>query len=151
MGAPEKRPIIGYTTGVFDLFHVGHVNLLRNARSMCDHLIVGVSIDELVRQYKKKTPVIAFGDRIEVVRACRYVDTAIPQVDMDKLTAWRKLRFDVAFVADDWYDSPSWRQIEKDFNANGVRLIYLPYTKGVSSTLINDILEEKRAAAQANP
>ncbi len=92
--------IIGYTTGVFDMFHIGHLNLLRNAKSMCDKLIVGVSVDKLV-QYKGKTPVIPYEDRAEIVRCCKFVDLVVPQYDMDKLTACKKLSVDLMFVGDD--------------------------------------------------
>ena len=131
--------IIGYTTGVFDLFHIGHVNLLRNAKSACDKLIVGVTTDELVR-YKYKNPVIPFIERIEIVRSCRYVDIAVPQVNMDKMEAWERYKFDIMFVGDDWFKSKNWREYESDFSEIGVRVIYFPYTKGTSSTLINEIL-----------
>jgi glycerol-3-phosphate cytidylyltransferase len=132
--------IIGYTTGVFDLFHVGHVNLLRNAASLCDKLIVGVSSDKLVT-YKGKSPVIGFEDRVEVVRACRYVDLVVPQVDMDKLDALGRYKFNIMFVGDDWYQTEKWQDIEVALEENGVTLIYFPYTKSVSSTLINQTLE----------
>ena len=95
--------IIGYTTGVFDLFHIGHVNMLRNANSLCDKLIAGVTTDDLV-SYKGKKAVIPFEERLEVVRACRYVDLAVPQEDMDKVKAVKKLGADIIFVGDDWYN-----------------------------------------------
>lgn len=127
--------IIGYTTGVFDMFHIGHVNLLKNAKSMCDKLIVGVTVDELVR-YKEKKPMIPFDERIEIVRSCRYVDAAIPQYDMDKLAACKKLNASVVFVGDDWYDTDTWNQYEKDFQREGIKVIYFPYTRDISSTKI---------------
>ena len=136
--------ILGYTTGVFDLFHVGHVNLLRNARALCDKLIVGVTIDELVA-YKNKRAVIPFSERIEVVRACRYTDVAISQESMDKFVIWEKIKFDVMFVGDDWYKSERWNELDEKFRAASVRIVYLPYTKGTSSTLINETLTELRA------
>lgn len=135
--------IIGYTTGVFDLFHIGHLNLLRNARSLCDRLIVGVSTDELV-SYKHKVAVIPFHERMEIVRACRHVDAVIGQEELDKYKAWEKIRFDVLFVGDDWYQSPSWRDLEERFAKVNVRVVYFPYTKGTSSTLINDVLVRLR-------
>lgn len=98
---------IGYTTGVYDLFHIGHLNLLRNARNLCDRLVVGVTSDDLVA-YKNKRSVIPFTERMEIVRACRYVDAVVPQEDLDKFEAWKKLRFDVLFVGDDWYGSERW-------------------------------------------
>jgi glycerol-3-phosphate cytidylyltransferase len=135
--------VIGYTTGVFDLFHVGHVNVLRNAKSMCDRLIVGVTVDELVA-YKNKRSVIPFDERIEIVRACRYVDLAVPQQTMDKLDAFNRYKFNVMFVGDDWYKNEKWKLLDKEFLDNGVRIIYFPYTKSTSSTLINETLERLR-------
>lgn len=135
--------ILGYTTGVFDLFHVGHVNLLRNAKGMCDKLVVGVTTDELV-SYKNKKSVISFAERMEVVRSCRYVDAVIPQEDMDKYTQWQKVKFDVMFVGDDWFKSEKWEAIDKQFQAEGVRVVYFPYSKGTSSTLINNVLLDLR-------
>jgi len=143
MGINSAKKVIGYTTGVYDLFHIGHVNLLRNARSMCNHLIVGVSTDELVK-YKYKSPVIPYCDRVEVVRACRYVDTVIPQEDMDKLKAWEKLKFDIMFVGDDWHNTEKWKEIESQLSKKGVKIVYFPYTKSTSSTMINNVLEERR-------
>jgi len=135
--------ILGYTTGVFDLFHVGHVNLLRNAKAMCDKLVVGVTTDELV-SYKNKKSVISFEERMEVVRSCRYVDAVIPQEDMDKFTQWEKIKFDVMFVGDDWFKSEKWEAIDKQFKVEGVRVVYFPYSKGTSSTLINNVLLDLR-------
>jgi len=137
--------VVGYTTGVFDLFHVGHVNVLRNAKSMCDRLIVGVTVDELV-QYKNKRAVIPFEERIEIVRASRYVDLAVPQTSMDKLDAFHRYKFNVMFVGDDWYQNDRWKEYDQQFNDLGVRLLYFPYTKSTSSTLINQTLEKLRAA-----
>lgn len=136
--------ILGYTTGVFDLFHVGHVNLLRNARALCDKLVVGVTVDELVA-YKNKKAVIPFNERMDVVRACRYVDVAIAQESMDKFSVWEKVKFDVMFVGDDWYQSERWKSLEQKFTEVGVRIIYFPYTKGTSSSLINSTLERLRS------
>lgn len=135
--------IVGYTSGVFDLFHVGHVNILRNARALCDKLIVGVSTDELV-SYKHKRPVIPFSERIEIVRSCRYVDAVISQETLDKYEVWEKLKFDVMFVGDDWFKSERWQQLDESFRAAGVRIIYFPYTKGTSSSLINETLDKIR-------
>lgn len=135
--------IIGYTTGVFDLFHVGHVNLLQRAKSMCDKLIVGVSTDELV-SYKHKKPVISFLERVEVVRSCKYADLVVPQYNMDKIEAFERYKFNMMFVGDDWFNTSKWAEIETSMNKRGVRLIYLPYTKTTSSTLINNTLEQLR-------
>lgn len=135
--------VIGYTTGVFDLFHIGHLIMLKNAKSLCDKLIVGVTTDELV-SYKNKKAVIPFEERLEIVRSIKYVDAAIPQSDMDKFGMWEKLKFDVMFVGDDWYGTDKWNDLEKEFNVVGVRIIYFPYTKGTSSTLINQTLNSLR-------
>ena len=136
--------IVGYTTGVYDLFHVGHVNVLRNAKAMCDKLIVGVTVDELVL-YKGKKSVIPFEERIEVVRACKYVDVAIPQLDMDKVTAAKKNHADILFVGDDWHDTDKWKAYEKELLSINCKVMYFPYTQGTSSTLINATLKNLRA------
>lgn len=135
--------IIGYTTGVFDLFHIGHLNLLRNAKSMCDRLIVGVSTDELVG-YKNKKAIIPFAERCEIIRALECVDAVVPQYDMDKLAAWKKLKFNLMFVGDDWHNTEKWNAIEAELKKEGVQIIYFPYTKGISSTLLNNILVKER-------
>ncbi len=134
---------IGYTTGVYDLFHIGHLNLLKNAKGMCDKLIVGVTVDELVA-YKGKKALIPFEDRIEVVRSCRYVDAAVPQYDMDKLSACKKLGASFLFVGDDWYGTEKWRKYEEEFAKEGIKIVYFPYTQGVSSTQIRRTLDTVR-------
>ena len=131
--------IIGYTTGVYDLFHVGHLNLLKNAKGMCDKLVVGVTVDELVT-YKGKRAMIPYEDRIEIVRSIKYVDAAVPQYDMDKLTACKKLGATILFVGDDWYETEKWTNYEAKFNESGIRIVYFPYTKGISSTQITKTL-----------
>ena len=135
--------VIGYTTGVYDLFHVGHLNLFKNAKGMCDKLIVCVTVDELV-QYKGKNAMIPFEDRIELVRSCKYVDAAVPQYDMDKLTACKKLGATYLFVGDDWYGTEKWKKYEEDFAREGIKIIYFPYTKGISSTKITAALNAVR-------
>lgn len=135
--------IIGYTTGVYDLFHIGHINLLKNAKSMCDKLIVGVTIDKLVA-YKGKKAMIPFEDRLEVVRSCKYVDAVVPQYDMDKLSACKKLGASFLFVGDDWYGTEKWKNYEKEFEEEGIKIIYFPYTRGISSTQIRKALNMVR-------
>jgi glycerol-3-phosphate cytidylyltransferase len=135
--------VIGYTSGVYDLFHIGHLNLLINARSLCDQLIVGVTTDELVL-YKHKKSVIPFQERLEIVRSIKYVDAAISQPDMDKFKAWEKLKFNVLFVGDDWFQNPKWEDIELKFKEVDVKVVYFPYTKGTSSTILNNTLEKLR-------
>ena len=135
--------VIGYTTGVFDLFHIGHLNILKNSKLMCDKLIVGVTTDQLV-SYKNKKAVIPFDERIEIIRSIKYVDKAVPQEDMDKLSAHSRLKFDIMFVGSDWKGTKKWNKIESDFKKIGVRVVYFPYTKGTSSTLINETLKKLR-------
>ena len=135
-----SKMVVGYTSGVYDLFHIGHLNLLKNASGMCDKLIVGVSVDKLV-EYKNKRSVIPFEERIEIVRNIKYVSAAIPQEELDKYKMWEKLHFDILFVGDDWFNSPSWQEMEEKFKKVGVRVVYFPYTKGTSSTLLNETLK----------
>lgn len=138
--------VIGYTAGVFDLFHIGHLNLLKNAKGMCDKLIVGVTTDELAT-YKGKYPVIPFSDRIEIVRNIKCVDAVVAQSDMNKLEMCKKLRASVMFVGDDWYQSPKWEEYEKEFQKENIRIVYFPYTRGVSSTQISKALKHLRTGA----
>ena len=133
--------VVGYTAGVYDLFHVGHLNLLKNARGMCDRLVVGVTTDELV-SYKGKKALIPFEDRAEIVRSIRYVDAVVPQADMDKLAMCKKLGATVMFVGDDWYGTDKWNEFERQFAEHGIRIVYFPYTKKVSSTKIAAELEK---------
>lgn len=135
--------VVGYTTGVFDLFHIGHVRVLRNAKAMCDRLIVGVTNDELV-SYKNKRSVIPFEERLEIVQSCRYVDLAVEQATMDKMDAFRRYKFNIMFVGDDWYKTDKWQSIDTEMRENGVRVVYFPYTKTTSSTLINQTLQALR-------
>ncbi len=135
--------VIGYTAGVYDLFHIGHLNLFKNAKGLCDKLIVGVTVDDLVL-YKGKHAMIPFEDRIEIVRSCKLVDAAVPQYDMDKLTMCRKLGATILFVGDDWYGTEKWKAYEEEFSRAGIRIIYFPYTRGVSSTQIAAALKHMR-------
>ena len=135
--------VIGYTSGVFDLFHIGHLNLLKNAKGMCDRLIVGVTTDDL-SLYKGKRPLIPYEDRVEIIRCIKYVDAVVPQETMEKAVMCKKVKASVLFVGDDWYNTPKWDDIERELAALGVRIIYFPYTKGVSSTVIGNALKEVR-------
>lgn len=137
----NKNYVIGYTAGVYDLFHVGHLNLLKNAKGMCDKLVVGVTVDELV-QYKGKSAIISYKDRAEIVKAIKYVDAVVPQADMDKLSMCKKLHASYLFVGDDWYGSEKWQKYEEEFKKEGITIIYFPYTKGVSSTKISEELKK---------
>ncbi|UTR10575.1 adenylyltransferase/cytidyltransferase family protein [Evansella sp. LMS18] len=133
-----KQYKIGYTTGVFDLFHVGHLNILKKAKEQCDHLIVGVSTDKLVLEYKNKQPVTSFEDRKAIVEGIKYVDQVVPQFNRDKYSAWEHLLFDVMFVGDDWKGNALFAELEMRFSQVGVDIVYFPYTKGVSTTLVKE-------------
>lgn len=138
-----KKYNIGYTTGVFDLFHIGHLNILEKAKEQCKYLIVGVSTDEVVKEYKNKTPIIPFDERIKIVEAIKYVDKVVPQTTMNKKDAWEKLHFEVMFHGDDWKGSDLYKKYEKEFEGTGVDVVFLPHTEGTSSTLLTTILEKE--------
>ena len=138
-----KNKTIGYISGVFDLFHIGHLNILINSKSMCDQLIVGVTVDDLVA-YKNKKAVIPYQERLEIVRSIKYVDATIAQESMDKFKIWEKLKFDVLFVGDNWFETEKWKGIEEQFKEVGVKVVYFPYTKSTSSTVLNEALEVLR-------
>lgn len=137
-----KKYKIGYTTGVFDMFHIGHLNILRRAKEMCDYLIVGVSTDELVMTYKGKKPIICFEERIEIVSAINVVDQVVPQTSMDKYAAWETLKFDALFHGSDWKNSDMYNKIIDDFKHVGVDVVFLPHTEGVSSTMLSEVLHK---------
>lgn len=130
--------IIGYTTGVYDMFHIGHLNILRRAKEQCDYLIVGVSTDELVQHEKNKTPIISFEERCSIVEAIRYVDEVVPQFDKNKLGAWEKYKFNKMFVGSDWKGTEAWKRFEEQFRPLGVDIIYLDHTDGISSTILRE-------------
>jgi len=138
--------VIGYTTGVYDMFHIGHLNIIRKAKEQCDYLIVGVSTDELVEHDKHKTPVIPYAERAEIVSAIKYVDKVVPQENKDKMEAWRKYHFNKMFVVSDWKGTQQWEHFEEEFKDTGVEIVYLPHTDGISSTkltcLIKKLLED---------
>lgn len=136
--------IVGYATGVFDLFHVGHLNLLQTAKSMCDKLVVGVTVDELV-EYKGKKSVIPFEERLRIVQSIKYVDAVIPQYNMNKIQMCDKIGAKLLFVGDDWYNTDKWKKYEEEFSLIGGKIVYLPYTKGTSSTLLNETLVKLRS------
>ena len=127
--------IIGYTCGVYDLLHVGHINLLKNAKSMCDKLIVGLTTDKGV-QYKFKNTILKYDDRKKILESLKYVDSVIPQEDTDKVLAWNKIKFNILFVGDDWYNTPKWNGFENELKQHNVKIVYFPYTKSCSTTLI---------------
>jgi glycerol-3-phosphate cytidylyltransferase len=137
----KNKHIIGYTTGVFDLFHIGHLNILKNAKENCDYLIVGVTVDELV-SYKGSNAIIPFEERIKIVEAIQYVDKVVPQTSMDKIKAWEKLKFNKMFVGNDWKGTDKWNKLGQEFAQIGVEIQYFPYTKGTSSTHLKNVLSQ---------
>lgn len=138
----EKKKIIGYTTGVFDMFHIGHLNILKRAKEQCDYLIVGVSTDELCKSYKKKDPIIPYEERKDIIEAIKYVDKVVPQTDRNKFAAWERIKFDVMFVGDDWKNSPLFTELENKFKDVGVKIVFFPYTKTTSSTILREKLDK---------
>ncbi|ADU21354.1 adenylyltransferase/cytidyltransferase family protein [Ruminococcus albus] len=137
-----KKYKIGYTTGVFDMFHIGHLNILKRAKEQCEYLIVGVSTDELVAEYKHKKPIIPYEERSEIVNAIKYVDKVIPQTSMDKLIAWEELHFDALFHGSDWKGSNMYDEIEAKLKTVGSEMVFLPHTDGTSSTLLSEKLNK---------
>lgn len=134
-----KHYKLGYTQGVFDMFHIGHLNLLKNAKAHCDFLIVGVNSDELVQQYKNKKPLIGEEDRKTIVENIKAVDQAIIVHTLDKVIQWQNLHFDAIFIGGDWEGNARWRQTEEDLKKFKVDVCYLPHTPGISSTLLRPI------------
>lgn len=132
--------VIGYTTGVFDLFHVGHLNILKRAKEQCDYLVVGVTVDELVA-YKGKKAFIPFEERRAIVEAIKYVDKVVPQTSMDKMEAWNNLHFHKMFVGDDWKGTDTWNHWEEEFAKVGVEIVYFPYTEQTSSSELREALK----------
>lgn len=135
----------GYTSGVYDLFHVGHLNLLKHAKEMCDFLIVGVSTDDVVKANKHKKAVIPFEQRAEIVSSIKYVDQVVAQTRYDadgKIEAATKYNADVVFVGSDWEGTKKWEEIEARLKRIGVDVVYLKHTDGISSTIIRETLHK---------
>ncbi len=137
----ERR--VGYAPGVYDLFHVGHLNVLRNSREFCDYLIAGVVSDEMAQRNKGNRPVVPVEERLEIVSGIRYVDEAVIEDVPHKLEMWERLRFDVIIKGDDWKGTDKGDKLESDFGAVGVDVAYLPYTKRTSSTMLRRLLERE--------
>lgn len=135
-----KKYKIGYTTGVFDMFHIGHLNLLNNAKERCEKLIVGVSTDEVVEKYKHKKPIIPLHERMAIVQALKCVDEVVVQTSMNKIEAWEKLHFDVMFHGDDWKNSPMYEKYQEEFSKYNVDIVFLPHTDSTSSTILAEKL-----------
>jgi len=134
----NKKYKVGYTTGVFDMFHIGHLNILRRAKEQCEYLIVGVSTDEVVQNYKNKTPIIPFEQRMAIVEAIKYVDKVVPQTSMNKMDAYKTLKFDALFHGSDWQNSEMYNKIIEEFKTVGVEVVFLPHTDGISSTILRE-------------
>ena len=139
----EKKYKVGYTTGVYDMFHIGHLNILKRAKEQCEYLIVGVTTDELCYKRKNKYPIICEQDRMEIVSAIRYVDKVVPQADMDKTKAVQNYGIDAVFVGSDWKGSESWNRYEKEFAEAGCTVVYLDHTEGISSTILRERLNKE--------
>lgn len=133
-----KKYKIGYTTGVFDMFHIGHLNILKNAKEKCDYLIVGVTTDELCNKRKNKFPIIKEQERMEIVKSIRYVDKVIYQENMDKFEQVKLNNVDVVFVGSDWKGTESWNNYEKQFKEIGCDVVYLQHTDNISSTILRE-------------
>lgn len=133
-----KKFKIGYTTGVFDMFHIGHLNILRRAKEQCDYLVVGVTTDELCQKRKNKLPIINEHDRMAIVEAIRYVDRVVPQSDMEKIRPVKELGAGAVFVGSDWKGTDAWNEYEKQFAEVGCTVVYLDHTDGISSTILRD-------------
>ena len=140
----DKKYKIGYTTGVYDMFHIGHLNIIRRAKEQCDYLIVGVSTDECVEAYKNKTPIIPYEQRAAIVQAIKYVDEVVPQTSMDKLEFLKKRHFDVMFHGDEWKGTALYNKYEEEFAKYGAKIEYLTHTDGISSTILREKLHGKK-------
>lgn len=127
---------IGYTQGTYDMFHIGHLNLLNQAKELCEVLIVGVNSDELVEAYKNKSPVVSAKDRKAIVENIKAVDECVIACTLDKVDAWKRYHFDAIFIGDDWKGNPRWAQTEKDLAPLGAEVVYLKHTAGISSTYL---------------
>lgn len=137
----KDKPIIGYTTGVYDMFHIGHLNIIKHAKEQCDYLIVGVSTDELVQKEKKKKPVIPYEERVSIIEALKYVDRVVPQTNKNKFEAWELYHFDKMFVGSDWKGTIQWINYERQFKPVGVEIVYLLHTDGISSTKLTEYIK----------
>ncbi len=134
--------LIGFTAGTFDMFHIGHLNLLKNARSRCDYLIVGVNTDQLVQEYKGKQVIVPLSERMEIIRSLRCVDEVMCINTLDKKVSWNQKHYDLLFIGDDWKGNPRWENTKKEMERYGVQTIFLPHTKGTNSTLLREKLTD---------
>lgn len=132
---------IGYAAGAYDLFHIGHLNILKRAREQCDYLIAGVVSDDMLELTKNLRPTIPLEERLEIVRSIRYVDEAVVETVPDKLEMWRQVGFTVFFKGDDWRGTEKGLRLEREFAAVGVEVVYFPYTANTSSTVLRRALD----------
>lgn len=142
---------IGYAPGAYDLFHIGHLNLLRRAKEHCDYLIAGVVADEILTRHKGVTPIIPLTERLEIVRNVRYVDAALPAMTNDKAEIWKDLRFNVLFKGNDWQGTEKGNKLEREFAALGVEVVYFPYTLSTSSSVLRRTLQNIDQLAACAP
>ena len=138
----SKQFKVGYTTGVYDMFHIGHLNILKRAKEQCETLIVGVTTDELCYKRKKKYPIINENDRMSIIAAIRYVDKVVPQIDMDKVRQVKEFGVDVVFVGSDWKGTEAWNNYEREFAKIGCKVVYLDHTDGISSTILREKIKK---------
>ena len=150
VGEPALRPrppgVIGYAPGAYDMFHVGHLNILRRARLACDYLIAGVVSDEVALQQKGRLPVVGEQSRLTIVAAIGFVDEVYLELTTDKLVTWESVRFDVVFKGDDWRGSEKWTRLEREFGTRGVAVAYVPYTEQVSSSHLRRVVSDEQFA-----
>lgn len=140
-----KKYKIGYTQGVFDMFHIGHLNLLNNAKEQCDYLIVGVNTDRLVKEYKNKDTIVSEYNRARIVESIKSVDKVILTDTLNKEEMLEKIKFDAIFIGNDWENNPRWLKTKNDMKEKGVDVVFLPYTKGISSTILREVLKNEKS------
>ena len=136
----ENGQTVGFTAGAFDMFHIGHLNLINNARKLCDYLIVGVNSDELIKHYKNKIAIIPFEERLTIVSSIKGVDRTVRIDSLDKELVWKETAYDLLFIGSDWQGNERWKQTEQKMAVYGVKVIYLPYTEGTNSSVIREKL-----------
>lgn len=138
-----KKYDVGYTQGVFDMFHIGHLNLLLNAKKMCKHLIVGVNSDKLVSEYKNKIPIIKESDRRSIIDNIKPVDESFIATTLDKIAIWNNIHFNAIFIGDDWKGNPRWENTQTELSKIGVDVVFIPYTNGICSTDLRSYESER--------
>jgi len=140
MANDNREKIIGYTAGVYDMFHIGHLNIIKKAKEACDYLIVGVNSDEATYNYKKKYPIIPHKERMEIVEAIKYVDEVVSVENTDKIYAFEKYDYDIIFVGNDHENEPVWQEIDNHLRKHGAKVFYIPYTEHISSSKLSEVI-----------